>query len=76
MGPEPEDHIRTGKKIKATTREPNGAAFMLRCSELGLVVDEVLSSYTMGMVYDLLIEKENDTVKYPVLATQEDFDAF
>lgn len=49
---------------------------MLRCSELGLVVDEVLSSYTMGMVYDLLTEKENDTVKYPVLATQEDFDAF
>lgn len=49
---------------------------MLRCSELGLVLDEVLSSYTMGMVYDLLTEKENDNVKYPVLATQEDFDAF
>lgn len=76
MGAEPEDHIRTRKKIKATTREPNGAAFMLRCSELGLVLDEVLSSYTMGMVYDLLTEKGNDNVKYPVLATQEDFDAF
>lgn len=76
MGAEPEDHIRTRKKIKATTREPNGAAFMLRCSELGLVQDDVLTSYTMGMVYDMLTEKANDHEKYPVLATQEDFDRF
>lgn len=76
MGPEPENHVRTRKKIKATTREPNGAAFMLRCSELGLVQDEVLSSYTMGMVYDMLTEKENDRVKYPELATQQDMDKF
>lgn len=49
---------------------------MLRCSELGLVSDEVLSSYTMGMVYDMLTEKANDREKYPILATQEDFDNF
>lgn len=49
---------------------------MLRCAELGLVTDEVLSSYTMGMVYDLLTEKSNDYEKYPVMATQEDFDNF
>lgn len=49
---------------------------MLRCAELGLVADEVLKSYTMGMVYDLLTERANDNEKYPVLATQEDFDNF
>lgn len=49
---------------------------MLRCSELGLVSDEVLASYTMGMVHDMLIEKANDREKYPVLATQDDFDNF
>lgn len=76
MGPEPTDYFQARKKIKATTREPNSAAFMLRCAELGLVSDVVLSSYTMGMVYDMLIEKANDREKYPVLATQEDFDNF
>lgn len=76
MGPESEDHIRARKKIKATTREPTGAAFMLRCAELGLVSDDVLQSYTMGMVYDMLTEKANDHEKYPVIATQEDFDKF
>lgn len=49
---------------------------MLRCSELGLVSDGVLSSYTMGMVHDMLIEKANDREEYPVLATQDDFDNF
>lgn len=76
MGPESEDHIRSRKKIKATTREPTGAAFMLRCAELGLVSDNVLQSYTMGMVYDMLTEKANDHENYPVIATQEDFDNF
>ena len=49
---------------------------MLRCSELGLVADEVLQSYTMGMVYDMLTERANDNEKYPLLATQEEFDSF
>lgn len=49
---------------------------MLRCSELGLVLDDVLASYTMGMVYDMLTERGNDNVKYPELATQQDMDRF
>lgn len=31
---------------------------------------------TMGMVYDLCIEKANDREKYPYQATQEDIDKF
>ena len=49
--------------------------FMLRCAELGLS-DEALSGMTMGMVYDLLVERANDQEKYPLMASQDDFDKF
>ena len=68
-------HIHPGKKVKATTREPNGAVFMLRCAELHLS-DDALGGMTMGMVYDLLTERQNDSYKYPQKATQEDIDRF
>ena len=48
---------------------------MLRCAELNLS-DEALSGMTMGMVYDLLVEKGNDNEKYPYKATQADIDRF
>lgn len=48
---------------------------MLRCAELNLS-DEALRGMTMGMVYDLLIERGNDREEYPYIATQEDIDAF
>ena len=48
---------------------------MLRCAELNLS-DEALSSMSIGMVYDMLIEKGNDREAYPYMATQEDFDNF
>lgn len=54
-------------------REPTGAAFMLRCAELGLGGDD-LDELTVGMVYDMLIERTNDAEKYPFKATQEDID--
>ena len=56
-------------------REPTGALFMLRCAELNLS-DEALRGMTMGMVYDLCIERGNDGVEYPYAATQEDIYAF
>ena len=49
--------------------------FMLRCSELGLTASD-LDELTIGMVTDMLIEKSNDTDKYPYQATQDDIDAF
>ncbi len=48
---------------------------MLRCAQLNLS-DEALAGMTMGMVYDLLTEKANDSEKYPYMASQEDFDSF
>ena len=44
---------------------------MLRCAELGLTTED-LEEMTVGMVYDLMTEKGNDSYDYPVKATQED----
>ena len=56
-------------------RESTGALFMLRCAQLGLS-DDALRQMSMGMVYDMLIEKDNDQEDYPIEATQEDIEAF
>lgn len=45
---------------------------MLRCAELGLS-DEALRTMTMGMVFDMLIEKGNDREEWPIRATAEDY---
>ena len=66
---------KTKKPGRATVRETTGSLFMLRCAELGLS-NEALSQMTMGMVYDMLIEKSNDNEKYPIKATQEDIKRF
>ena len=56
-------------------RETNGAIFMLRCAELNLS-DSALSNMSIGMVYDMLIEKMNDKETYPYIATQDDIEEF
>ena len=57
--------------MRATTREVNGAVFMLRCAQMGLHDDD-LAGMTVGMVYDLLIEQANDNENYPYTGTQDD----
>ena len=75
MDGEQQNDIGAEKKIRATTREPNGAIFMLRCAHFGLS-DEALSNMTMGMVFDMLTEEGNDREEYPYEATQEDIKSF
>jgi len=48
---------------------------MLRCCELNLS-EEALAGMTMGMVYDMLAEKANDSEEYPIRATREDIASF
>lgn len=38
--------------------------------------EDDLDDMTMGMVYDMLIERANDHEKYNYKATQEDIDKF
>lgn len=48
---------------------------MLRCAQLGLS-DSALNEMTIGMVYDMLVEKANDRETYPYKATQGDIQRF
>lgn len=66
---------RVKKKVRATTRAVTASAFMLRCCELGISGAE-LDEYSIGMVYDMYVEKANDMEKYPYKATQDDMDKF
>ena len=61
--------------MRPTVRESTGAIFMLRCAQLGLHTED-LAQMSMGMVYDMLIERGNDQEEYPIEATQEDIYAF
>ena len=47
----------------------------MRAVELGLSLND-LDNLTVGMVFDLMTEKANDSYKYREIATQADFDAF
>ena len=67
--------VDAGKKIRPTVREPNCAQFLLRCAQLGLS-DGALGGMDVGMVYDLLIERDNDSHEYPYKATKEDIDKY
>ena len=51
--------------------------FLLRCSQLGLSMAD-LDLLTVGMIYDMFIERGNDDCEdeYERTATQADFDAF
>lgn len=49
--------------------------FLLRAVQLGISLAD-LELLTMGMVNDMYTEQLNDEVKYPALATQQDFDRF
>ena len=51
------------------------ALFLLRAAQLGIQIRD-LELLTVGMVTDMMIEAENDSVDYPQLPTQEDFDQF
>ena len=46
---------------------------MLRCLELGIRPSD-LEYFDEGDIKDLLVERENDSAEYDVIATQEDFD--
>ena len=50
---------------------------MLRCTQLGLSMND-LEYLTVGMIYDMFIERGNDDCEdeYARKATQADFDAF
>ena len=75
MGLQPLHHVAAGKKVRGTTRELNTPLYLLRCLDVGLSMAD-LDEMSIGLVYDLWIEKGNDRLEYDQVATQEDFDRF
>lgn len=51
------------------------ALFLLRCCEIGLSLSD-LDALSVGMVFDMFVEKANDSYNYDEIATQDDFDSF
>lgn len=49
--------------------------FMLRATQMGISIGD-LELLTIGMVLDMCTEAQNDSFKYPNMATQSDFDKF
>ena len=75
MGAEDGKHLDGKKKLRPSTREMNTAVFLLRAVQLGISLSD-LDLLTIGMVNDMYTEQLNDEAKYPLMATQEDFDRF
>lgn len=48
---------------------------MLRCFQMGITLAD-LEVLSIGMVFDMLAERQNDSYEYKELATQDDFDKF
>ena len=75
MGDQYKTDINPKKKVAPKDREPNGAIFMLRCAELHLSKED-LDDMTVGMVFDMIIEKANDHEKYDKKAPAGSMAAF
>lgn len=48
------------------------ALLVLRAKQVGFTLDEI-DSLTWGQVMDVIIESDNDSYKYPVQGTAEDY---
>lgn len=51
------------------------ALFVLRCLQIGLRLPD-LDLIDEGMAYDMMVESDNDSAEYKVMATQEDMNRF
>lgn len=48
------------------------ALILLRAKQVGFTIDEI-DSLTWGQLMDVIIESANDSYKYPVKGTSEDY---
>lgn len=64
------------KKIsRAVDRDTSTALILLRALQLGLNLYD-LELITLGMLYDIMTEKANDSAEYDEIATAEDIANF
>lgn len=65
------DELRPRIKHRDIDRAFNTPLFLLRCTELGLSMAD-LEYLSIGTIWDMFTEKNNDEFEYPYLATDED----
>lgn len=53
----------------------NTALYVLRAKQMGLTLDE-MEILDEGFITDMIIENNNDSCEYDILADQSDFDRF
>jgi hypothetical protein len=53
----------------------NTAVYLLRVAEMGMSFRD-LALVSVGMVFDMMTEAQNDSYKYPFKASQADMDNF
>lgn len=61
--------------MRPSSRPETTALFLLRSMQVGLSMSD-LEDMTMGMVYEIFIERENDKFEWDELATAEDIANF
>ena len=61
--------------MRPSARPESTALILLRCLQIGLSMSD-LDHLTLGMVYDILIEKANDAYEWDEIATAEDIANF
>jgi len=59
------------KRVRPSARKESTALFLLRCIQLGLSMAD-LEELTVGMIYDIMIERKNDEYEWPEEATLEE----
>lgn len=61
--------------MRPSARPESTALILLRCIELGLSMDD-LDHLTLGMVYEIFVERGNDKYEWDEIATADDIANF
>lgn len=58
---------------RAIDRKTTPGLFILRCLQAGIAIND-LRKMSIGLIYDIFIEANNDSYEYAYIATQDDID--
>lgn len=71
LAEEHQDDSIAKKVERAIDRESTTGLFLLRAAQIGLSMAD-LDLISVGTVYDMIIERQNDDFEYAIIGTAED----
>lgn len=71
LAEEHQDYSKPKKVTRAIDRNSTTGLFLLRAAQIGLSMAD-LDLISVGTVYDMIIEHQNDDYEYAVIGTAED----